>query len=64
MYGCYAYLKPLRVNERMEVICMTDDSKEKVIAERQDDYQQKKEDIIKEALEEHEEKNDNDKQNV
>ncbi|EOI04922.1 hypothetical protein UAY_00693 [Enterococcus moraviensis ATCC BAA-383] len=43
---------------------MTEDSKEKVIAERQDDYKQKKEEIIKEALEEHEGKKENDQKDV
>ena len=35
---------------------MTENSKEKVFAERQDDYKQKKESIFKKALKEHEER--------
>ena len=37
----------------MEVTCMTDKTKEKIFAERQDQYKQEKEDIFKEALEEY-----------
>lgn len=37
----------------MEEIHMTDKTKEKIFAERQDNYKQEKEEIFKEALEEY-----------
>ncbi|WP_269091991.1 hypothetical protein [Enterococcus sp. BWR-S5] len=37
---------------------MTDKSKEKIFAERQDNYKQEKEEIFKQALKEEKEKND------
>lgn len=40
---------------------MTDKTKEKIFAERQDTYKQEKEDIFKEALEEYHEKTSGEK---